>query len=428
MELKAGYKQTEVGVIPEDWEVAALGNLSQILRGGSPRPIEMYLTRNRDGYNWIKIGDVAPNAKYIFATEEKIIKEGRERSRFVHEGDLLLSNSMSFGRPYILQIDGCIHDGWLVIQNYKDTFDTNFLYYLLCSEQTLKQYKAKAAGSGVLNLNKELVASVLLGYPTKPEQKAIASALSDVDGLLSSLDALIAKKRDIKTAAMQELLTGKRRLPGFSEEWKNVFAYEYGEFVRGVSYDHTGDLSYKKKENTLILLRANNIHNDFINFLDIYWINKNIVDESQILKAGDILFCMSNGSKRLVGKSAAYEGIISHPVTFGAFMGVLRPNGNLNKSFLKYIFQSYMFISYINIILSGSAINNLTPANILNFDFSIPTDHDEQAAIAAVLSDMDAEITALEARRAKVQSLKQGMMQELLTGRTRLLPEGEQHG
>lgn len=395
MELKAGYKQTEVGVIPEDWKVATLGNLSQILRGGSPRPIEMYLTRNRDGYNWIKIGDVAPNAKYIFATEEKIIKKGRERSRFVHGGDLLLSNSMSFGRPYILQIDGCIHDGWLVIQSYKDTFDTNFLYYLLCSEQTLKQYKAKAAGSGVLNLNKELVASVLLGYPSKPEQKAIASALSDVDALLSSLDALIAKKRDIKTAAMQELLTGNTRLPGFSGEWKENTFKNIAPLQRGY------DLPLSKvKKGKYPVIGSNGIifhHNEF-----------------KIKRPGVI-----------TGRSGTIGSVFFIEEDYWPHNTTLYVT-NFYKNYPKYIYYLYGFYN-IEQYSNGSGVPTLNRNDIHDVKIPIP-DYAEQAAIAAVLSDMDAEIAALEARRAKVQSLKQGMMQELLTGRTRLLPKGEQHG
>ena len=132
-----------------------MGSCAQILRGGSPRPIQDYLTTNDQGVNWIKIGDVSSEAKYITYTEEKIIPEGVTKSRRVYKGDLILSNSMSFGRPYILNIDGCIHDGWLVIQKFKKTFDKDFLYYALSSEQTIQQYTRMAAGSSVQNLNKE---------------------------------------------------------------------------------------------------------------------------------------------------------------------------------------------------------------------------------------------------------------------------------
>lgn len=119
------------------WEIVELGRVADIYRGGSPRPIQAYLTTRMDGVNWIKIGDVESNAKYINTTEEKITPEGVPYSRVVQKGDFILSNSMSFGRPYILNIDGCIHDGWLTIQNYKNSFDTDFLYYILGSEFTL---------------------------------------------------------------------------------------------------------------------------------------------------------------------------------------------------------------------------------------------------------------------------------------------------
>ena len=142
----------------EDWVVKKLGDVCTIERGGSPRPIIAYLTDSVDGVNWIKIGDVKPNDKYINKTTEHIIPEGVSRSREAQVGDFILSNSMSFGRPYILGINGCIHDGWLVIQNYHQTFDKDFLYYLLCSDDVMSQYIGMAAGSSVKNLNKEKVA------------------------------------------------------------------------------------------------------------------------------------------------------------------------------------------------------------------------------------------------------------------------------
>lgn len=164
-------KITPVGLFPEDWEIIQLGTKASVLRGGSPRPIDSFLTNDPDGINWIKIGDVAVGAKYIKQTEEKIIPEGAVRSRKVYAGDFLLSNSMSFGRPYILQIDGCIHDGWLVIQEYYDTFETDYLYYALNSGYVLEQYKSLAAGSSVLNLNKDIVKRVNVAVPSRSEQK-----------------------------------------------------------------------------------------------------------------------------------------------------------------------------------------------------------------------------------------------------------------
>lgn len=206
------FKQTELGEIPEDWEVKTFGDYASIMRGGSPRPIQNYLTTNSDGINWIKIGDVKPEDKYIVATEEKIIPEGKSRSREVHKGDFILSNSMSFGRPYILQIDGCIHDGWLAIQNYQETFDTDFLYYLLGFDEIFEQYIEMAAGSSVQNLNKEKVAKLLVPIFDKKEQTAIANVLSSMDKEIETLKTKLEKYRNLKTAMMQQLLTGKIRL------------------------------------------------------------------------------------------------------------------------------------------------------------------------------------------------------------------------
>lgn len=195
-----------------EWEYYELGKVSDIYRGGSPRPIEAFLTTNPNGINWIKIGDVGVNAKYIESTAEKITQNGIAHSRVVYPGDFLLSNSMSFGRPYILKIKGCIHDGWLVIQKYQDTFNIEFLYYQLSSEETMAQYKTLAAGSSVLNLNKEIVSKVIIKAPKIDEQRAIAEILSNMDAEIEALQQKRDKYAAIKEGMMQELLTGKIRL------------------------------------------------------------------------------------------------------------------------------------------------------------------------------------------------------------------------
>lgn len=204
--------KTRLPGFTEPWDYDVLGNNSNIFRGGSPRPIENYLTTSPDGVHWVKIGDVSTNAKYIETTQEKIISEGVKYSREVYAGDFLLSNSMSFGRPYILKINGCIHDGWLVIQDYQETFNIDFLYYILGSSQVNQQYKSMAAGSSVLNLNKDIVHRVVIPIPTIAEQIAIAQILSDMDEEIRQLEAERDKYMLVKQGMMQELLTGKTRL------------------------------------------------------------------------------------------------------------------------------------------------------------------------------------------------------------------------
>lgn len=205
--------KTRLKGFSEPWVKRKLGDNATIQRGGSPRPIEAYLTTNRDGINWIKIGDVRPNDKFIRHTVEKIIPEGISHSRQVYKGDFILSNSMSFGRPYILDIDGCIHDGWLVIKDYSNTYDMDFLYYILSSDTVFEQYIAMAAGSSVKNLNKEKVANVMLFAPQSlAEQQAIAAILTNMDDEIIALEATKTKYEAIKQGMMQQLLTGKLRL------------------------------------------------------------------------------------------------------------------------------------------------------------------------------------------------------------------------
>ena len=170
-----------------------LGHLCTICRGGSPRPIQSFLTNDVNGVNWIKIGDVGVNDKYINSTSERIKESGVSMSRKVYKGDFILSNSMSFGRPYILNVEGCIHDGWLTIQNYQENFNVDYLYYLLGSEIVREQYIQMAAGSSVQNLNKEKVGNVIVYVPSLKEQKAIASILSDMDNEIEKLEKKLEK-------------------------------------------------------------------------------------------------------------------------------------------------------------------------------------------------------------------------------------------
>lgn len=165
--------------VPQNWKWTHLGNVSYIVRGGSPRPIKQYITTRDDGINWIKIGDVEKGGKYIYSTHEKIIPEGESKSRRVYPGDFLLTNSMSFGRPYISKIEGCIHDGWLLIHSL-DGFNPDYLYYLLSSTYLYGQFTAKASGSTVDNLNIDKVKNAIIPLPPLAEQKRIAQKIDEL--------------------------------------------------------------------------------------------------------------------------------------------------------------------------------------------------------------------------------------------------------
>ena len=163
--------------IPTSWCWVQLRQVAMVARGGSPRPIKDYLTDSEYGINWIKIGDTEQGGKYINATKEKICPKGVSKSRFVYKGDFLLTNSMSFGRPYITNIDGCIHDGWLVISPFSNTYNQNFLYYLLSSNFAYRQFVGKVAGGVVKNLNSDKVADAIFPLPPLEEQQRIVAQI-----------------------------------------------------------------------------------------------------------------------------------------------------------------------------------------------------------------------------------------------------------
>ena len=424
-------KQTEIGLIPDDWEVKRLGDNVDIFRGGSPRPIEKYLTTNADGINWIKIGDVRPNDKYIHQTEEKIISEGKARSREVKKGDFILSNSMSFGRPYILNIDGCIHDGWLTIQNYAVSFDKEYLYYLLGSDEIFKQYVQMAAGSSVQNLNKEKVSDLQLKVPPLPEQQRIAKALSDVDALISTTEKLIQKKKNIKQGTMQELLTGKKRLPGFAKS-NNTKMTELGEIPEDWEVNRLGELGSFKNG----ISKASEDFGfgfPFVNLMDIFGItkisetnhlgliNSNIIEQnSYSLKEGDVLFVRSSVKLEGVGLTTVIKKDLDKTVYSGFILRFREIGNELTTDFKEYVFYNKVFRDSLISSSTVSANTNINQPALKTLIIVYPSSKEEQNAIANVLSSMDKEIETLNTKLEKYRNLKTAMMQQLLTGKIRL--------
>ena len=189
----------------DDWEQRKFSELVTIERGGSPRPIDKFITNDENGLNWVKIGDAPEQGNYITQTAEKIRPEGLSKTREVHPGDLILSNSMSFGRPYIMAIDGCIHDGWLAIRDTKKNFDLKFLCTLLGTDGMLNQYKAMAAGSTVNNLNKELVGGTTVAFPMVEEQIKIGDYFTTIDNLITLHQRKCEELKKIKKFMLQNM-------------------------------------------------------------------------------------------------------------------------------------------------------------------------------------------------------------------------------
>ena len=401
-----GYKQTEVGVIPEDWELLLLGKTAKVYRGGSPRPIQSYITNSSNGVNWIKIGDVRENDKYIYSTQEKIRPDGISMSREVHIGDFILSNSMSFGRPYILRTNGCIHDGWLTIQEYGQAFSTEYLYYVLSSKIIYKQYIGMAAGSSVKNLNKDKVTSLMVICPPLPEQQRIAEALSDVDGMISSLEKLIAKYKSIKTACLQQMFpqngetVPRMRLPGFTGAWEQRKFEEIAVRSSVICSDDT----LPRVEYEDIVSGTGRLNKD------IY--AKQSSKSGIAFHQGDVLY----------GKLRPYLQNWLLPTFDGLAVGdfwVLQPQ-NADGSFLYRLIQSRQFDEVAN-QSTGTKMPRADWKLVSKTVFSIPSNISEQAAIGTYFTALDSLITLHQRKLEKIQKIKQGMMQQLLTGKIRLL-------
>ena len=209
--------------IPENWCWCRLGDLAFIARGGSPRPINEYLTNDPDGYNWIKISDTDKGGKYINSTKQKIKKEGLYKTRLIHKGDFLLTNSMSFGRPYISNIEGCIHDGWLVFSFPNKCISPDFIYHLLSSSFIYNQFADSAAGAVVQNLNTDKVIETLIPLPPLSVQNAIVETLEQVLPLVDAYENAVLQKEELKNALpdkvkkaiLQEAITGQ-----LTENWR----------------------------------------------------------------------------------------------------------------------------------------------------------------------------------------------------------------
>ena len=239
----------------EAWEQRKFSTLVTIERGGSPRPIDDFITNLPNGLNWVKIGDAPVMGRYITSTSEKIKPEGLSKTRQVFPGDLVLSNSMSFGRPYIMAIEGCIHDGWLLIRDTQKIFDSIYLCHMLGTFQMLNQYRMFAAGSTVNNLNINLVGNANVYFPILNEQERIGSILNNFDNLITLHQRKLDALKKIKSALLEKMFPKdgsnipEIRFTGFTEAWEQrklgeLLQYEQPQkyIVISSEYDDSFDI------------------------------------------------------------------------------------------------------------------------------------------------------------------------------------------
>ena len=413
--MKPGYKQTEVGVIPEDWQVSRIGALcAAVLDCHHSTPVwttsGSVVIRNqniRDG----KLDFSQPSF-----TDEIHFAE-RTRRAVPSFGDLVITREAPMGLVCMIPegLKCCLGQRMVLLRPNHDAAETEYLLYALLSEAVQRSISvAGGTGSTVSNLRIPVLKGLEISAPPLPEQRAIATALSDVDGLLGGLDRLIAKKRDLKQAAMQQLLTGQTRLPGFHAEWEVKRLGDVGKFLKG-----SGVTKDQTRSGSLACVRYGELytqHNDVVRDFNS-WISPEVAATAVWLEQGDILFAGSGETKEEIGKCAAFISDIE--AYAGGDIVILRPDDS-DSVFLGYYLNTGSIARQKASRGQGDAVVHINSSALSDVRCKLPP-LPEQSAIASVLTEMDAELAALEQRREKTRALKQAMMQELLTGRTRLV-------
>ena len=371
--------------IPDTWEWIKLGNVCVIARGGSPRPIKEYITTAENGINWIKIGDTEKNGKYISATAEKIKPSGVSKSRMVHAGDFLLTNSMSFGRPYILKVDGCIHDGWLVISQTKEVFDQDYLYWLLSSNYAYMQFCGKVSGAVVKNLNSDKVANSVFPLPPLAEQKRIVAKIEELLPLIDRYEQAWSRleefnKRfpvDMQKSILQMAIQGKlvpqlpeegtgeelfqqiqaekqalikagkikkeKPLPEITEDelpfdipenWRWV---RWGDLSQSIQYGYNAPAQEKGRIKMVRIsdIQDGNVLWDTVPYCDI----KENEIPTYLLGANDILFARTGGT---VGKSYLVKEVPEEAI-YAGYLIRTQYSSLLCPEYMKYFMESQLY-------------------------------------------------------------------------------------
>ena len=363
-----------------------------IERGGSPRPIDKFITNDENGLNWVKIGDAPEQGNYITQTAEKIRPEGLSKTREVHPGDLILSNSMSFGRPYIMAIDGCIHDGWLAIRDTKKNFDLKFLCTLLGTDGMLNQYKAMAAGSTVNNLNKELVGGTTVTFPMVEEQIKIGDYFTTLDHLITLHQRKCEQTKKLKKYMLQKMFpqNGAKvpeiRFYGFTYDWEQRKVTDLGEIYIGLVTTMTEHYTDKGH----LLIRNSDIKDGYFEFgenpiyLDEEFSERNKLRMHQL---GDVITVHTGD----IGTSAVIGENEVNSIGFATI--VTRPN--------QEILDSNYFATYLNTdthkqwavsMATGDGRSNYNLKDYTKLVVPIP-EIEEQKKIAACIVNLNSLIT-----------------------------------
>ncbi|WP_324660322.1 restriction endonuclease subunit S [Helicobacter pylori] len=404
-------------MLPSNWQRVRLGDIAEIKRGASPRPIEnpKWFCANSN-VGWVRISDISKNSRFLYKTAQKLSKKGIEKSRLVKQNSLIMSMCATIGKPIITKIDTCIHDGFVVFENPK--IDLNYLYYFLCYIE--KEWLESGQQGSQVNLNVDLIKNKEVFYPKDlNEQIAIANILSGLDRYLYALRALILKKEGVKKALSFELLSQRKRLKGFNQAWQRVRLGDILELL--TDYHANGSYELLKNNVTLlkhvdfaIMIRTTNFeNNDFKN--DLIYINKKayeFLSKSKVF-AGDILV-----NKIANAGTAYFMPKLNQPVSLGMNLFLLRIKPNYNNFFIFKQIANYERV--LKTFANGSATKTITKNVIKNLLIPLPP-LNEQIAIANILSGLDNEIISLKNKKRQFENIKKALNHDLMSAKIRVL-------
>ena len=398
----------------KDWEQRKFSELVTIERGGSPRPIDKFITNDENGLNWVKIGDAPEQGNYITQTAEKIRPEGLSKTREVHPGDLILSNSMSFGRPYIMAIDGCIHDGWLAIRDTKKNFDLKFLCTLLGTDGMLNQYKAMAAGSTVNNLNKELVGGTTVTFPMVKEQIKIGDYFTTLDHLITLHQRKCEQTKKLKKYMLQKMFpqNGAKvpeiRFDGFTYDWEQRKLNEIGVVID----PHPSHRAPKEEQGGIPFIGIGDVDEmGNINRESARPVPENVYDEHH--KRYDL-----NVPSLGLGRVASLGKVIRLRSDIGKYaisptISVLQFSENINIDYLYAYMNTPQFKKQFEGKSNGSTRQSVGTEMVRLLNLSMPFNLDEQKAIGTFYKNLDNLITLHQRKCDELNKMKKYMLQNM---------------
>ena len=393
-------------MIPQGWKEKTLGEVCIVERGSSPRPIKNFITDDGSGVNWIKIGDCS--GKYVTSTAQKITEEGAKKSRHVKEGDFVISNSMSYGKPYILKIDGYIHDGWFVLRLNKNLINADYFYYLLSSNYVKEQYDALATGAIVQNISSDLIKRVQFNLPPLPEQERIVAKLDKAFEAIDKVKANAEQNLNNAKELFNNTLDSKIRTL-----YKNSSTQKLSEVCDVRDGTHDSPKYLDKRGHPFVT--SKNLKNDKIDMEKITYISDSDfekINERSKVDIGDVLFAM-------IGTIGNPVVITEEPDFAIKNVALFKNINKLEPQYLKFLLKSPSVLLKMQLEANGTTQKFVSLKYLRNFMVPVPSLSEQQKIVEKldVLQEQTKKLEQIYTQKIKeCDELKQSILQKAFRG------------